>query len=275
MDGNRKKAIFSLSKKEYMDNVRSKWVIVLSILFVALILLISAYGGTQSRREGGIKGFEFTINFASSIVVLLLSIVAIIMGYKTIVDEVESKSVGLLLTSELCRRDVIIGKFLGLASVLATSIVAGLGVGGIVIGILSGFQNVAIYGKFIGLSILFSLTYLSISMMMSAIVNKTSRALAGGVFIWIFFNIVWDLITFGVLAATEGVPTSADFTTPDWYRYVTSINPNTSFSLALNNLLDEISLPPLLNIWTFVGILVLWTVIPIIIAFMIFNRQDL
>lgn len=275
MDGKRRKAIFALSKKEFMDNVRSRWVIILSILFVAMILLISAYGGTQTRQESGIKGFEFTINVASSIVVLLLSIVAIIMGYKTLVDEVESKSVGLLLTSELSRRDVVFGKFIGLASVLATSIIAGLGIGGIVIGVSSGFQDIDVYGKFMVVAILFSFTYLSISMLMSSMMKRTSRALAGGIFIWIFFNIIWDLVIFGMLAASEGIPTSGDFSFPDWYRYVSSINPNSSFSMAANRLVGGVSLPSMLNLWTLIGILIVWIVVPMIIMVVIFNRRDM
>jgi len=105
-------------------------------------------------------------------------------------------------------------------------------------------------------------------------VNRTSRALAGGVFIWIFFNIIWDLVTFGILAATEGMPTDTNIIYPDWYRYITSINPNTSFGLAVNQIADGISLPDLLNVWTLMGILVIWIVVPMIITFFVFDRKD-
>ena len=273
MDGNRKKAIISLAKKEFMDNVRNKWIIIVSILFIALILLISAYGSIS--QESGIKGYEFTLNFAPSIVVTFISIIALMMGYKTLINEIESKSIGILLSSELCRRDVVVGKFLGLASVLTTSIVVGLGIGGIVIGLSSGFYGIEMYGKFMFLSILFSFTYVSIAMAMSSFVNKTSRALAGGIFIWIIFNVLWDLITIGILAATKGIPTGQDFTSPDWYYFLNSMNPNSSLGMAVNRITGGTVLPELLNIWVLMGILVLWIVISIIVTFVIFDKRDL
>ncbi|MFW6376085.1 MAG: ABC transporter permease [Thermoplasmatota archaeon] len=273
MDGDRKKAIISLAKKEFMDNVRNKWIIIVSILFIALILLISAYGSMS--KGSGIKGYKFTLSFAPSIVVTFISIIALMMGYKTLINEIESKSIGILLSSELSRVDVVVGKFLGLASVLTTSILVGLGIGGIVIGISSGFQNIVMYGKFMFLSILFSLTYVSIAMAMSSFVNKTSRALAGGIFIWILFNVLWDLITVGILAVTEGIPTSQDLTFPDWYSYLNSMNPNSSLGMAVNKIAGGTTYPELLNIWVLMGILVVWIVVPIIVTFVIFGKRDL
>lgn len=273
MDGNRKKAIISLAKKEFMDNVRNKWIIIVGILFFALILLISAYGSIS--QESGIKGYEFTLNVGSSIVVTFISIIALMMGYKTLINEIESKSIGIILSSELSRKDVVIGKFLGLASVLTTSIIIGLGIGGIVIGISSGFQNIGMYGKFMFLSILFSFTYVSIAMAMSSFVNKTSRALAGGIFIWILFNVLWDLISVGILAATEGISAVQNFTYPDWYYFFNSMNPNSSLGMAVNRITGGTSLPELLNIWLLMGILILWIIIPIIVTFVIFDKRDL
>lgn len=274
----RNRSIIALAKKEFMDNVRSKWVILLGIIFVALIVLISAYGGYQSAEESGVTGFKLTMNFGSSIVILLISIVAIIMGYKTLVNEVESNSIALILSSELSRKDVVIGKFLGLSSVLGASIAVGLSIGGMAIGILSGFENFGSYLQFILLSVLFSMTYLSISVMASSMVRKTSRGLAAGILIWVFFNILWDILLVVVLIVSGWQPPTriGEVLYPDWYRYSALINPNGAFSTGTSILSESFSnLPELMTLPLMIVILLLWITVPLSIAMLLFDNRDL
>ncbi len=278
MNEKRIHAMMSLAKKELMDNVRSKWIIILSLAFVGLILLISAYGGTQTREAAQIKGYEFTMAIGSSLVVLLISIVAIMLGYNTIVAEAESKSIALLLTSALNRKDVVIGKFIGLASVLSISIVAGLGIGGLVIGFSAGFENGDIYLGFIFFSLMFGFVYLSISLLMSSWVKSNSMALAGGILLWIFFNILWDLVLFALLMASGWqMPTTPaqSVTYPSWYRYSGVMNPNSIFSMSVNALTGTGSLPEMLNVYTLAPIIILWVIVPVILAMIGFDIKDL
>lgn len=266
-----------------MDNIRNKWVLIVGILFVALILLISAYGGTTSRRESGIQGFEFTILVGSNLVVMFISIIAVIMGKGAIVNEVEAKSIALILTSELGRKDVVIGKFVGLAFVLATSLVGGLGIGGIIIGLLAGFEGAATYAEFLLLSLLFGLNYLSISMCMSSFVGKTSRALAFGVFIWFFYNMIWSLVLFAILIATGWEfpmsPTST-ITYPDWYHFAGLGNPNTIYAMAISRLSESLmiyggNIPASLHLPLLVGLLLFWILVPLLIAVVVFEYKDI
>ncbi|MFO7991783.1 MAG: ABC transporter permease subunit [Thermoplasmata archaeon] len=278
MSGSRRKAQYLLAKKEFMDKVRNKWVLFIGITFVALILLLSAYGGVQSRNEAGLKGFEFTMKVGSSIVVLLISIVAVIMGYKTVVEEIESRSIALVLASELSREDVILAKFAGLSSVLSVSIFGGLGIGGLIIGITSGFGGAIDYLGFILFSVLFGCAYISIAILMSSFVSSTSRALAGGIFVWIFFNMIWDLVLLGILMATGwSFPTdlSTTITYPDWYWFSGAFNPNSAYGTAISRLTGSTGLPELLNLPLLFCVLMMWIIIPLIIAMYNFDRKDL
>lgn len=276
-NGNRGKALFALIKKEFMDNIRNKWVLILSILFVGLTLLISAYGGTTARQEIGIQGFEFTITMSTQLVLLLISIVAVIMAKGAVSSEVESKSIGLLLTSQLGRYDLIIGKFLGLAAVLATAIISGLGIGGFVIGFSTGFEGIGLYLKYLFLSFLFSLCYLSITLCMSAFVKQTSRALALGVFIWIFFNILWSLVLVGVLVATGWQMTIGNLSYPNWYYLARLANPNSIYSTEITRLLSQASsaLPDLLSLPVLLCAMGAWILGPLLIAILVFRLRDL
>ncbi|MFO7791468.1 MAG: ABC transporter permease subunit [Candidatus Saliniplasma sp.] len=278
MDSKHKK-ILAIAKKEFMNNVRNKWVFILGLVFVGLILLTSAYGGLESRGEAGIKGYEFTISVGSEMVVLLTSVVAIMLGYKTVVEEVESGNIGLLLTSELDRKEIVTAKFLGLSTVLTAAVVGGLAVGGVLIGIMASFEGALDYLYFMVLSLLFSLVFLSLAVLMSSVVKKKSHALAGGIFLWLFFNIVFELILFGVLVAREGVPdltgSQVEFVFPDWYWFASLLSPNETFSMGVRLIMERIDLPAILNLPFIVGSLLLWIIVPLALSLYIFERNDL
>lgn len=274
MYGNRKGAVMNLAKKEFMDNIRSKWVLLVSLLFIGVTLLVSVYETVQPGSSGGLK----SIAMYSSLVITMISIIAIIMGYKTVVNEVESKSIGLLLTSELSRKDILTGKLIGLSAVITLSIVGGLGIGGIVVGFNQGYSNVDLYLSYMVMAVLFGLAYLSISMFMSSLVSRKSRALAGGVFIWIVFNFIWDFIMIGVLMATgwEMPESVSEVSYPTWYYFGTLFNPNGSFSMTMNKLTGNVGdLPQVMTYPVLLVALALWIVIPLVIGMIWFHRKDL
>ncbi len=124
-------------------------------------LLTSAYGGLEARGdpEAEIRGFEFTFEVGQSMILLLASIVAIMLGYKAIVEEVASGNIGPLLASKLDQKEIVISKFLGLTGVLSTAIIGGLAIGGLGIGFSAGFDGGLNYIYFMVFSLLFALAY--------------------------------------------------------------------------------------------------------------------
>ncbi len=272
------KILLSVSKKEFMNNVRNKWIFVLTLIFVGSILLTSAYGGIEARGDAGIKGFEFTMRWGSSMVVLLIPIVAIMLGYKAIVDEVEAGNIGLILTSKLDRSRIVAAKFLGLAAVLSTAVVGGLAIGGLFIGIVSGFEGGLDYIYFVLFSLMLSLAYLTMAFTISAVVRKKTHALAGGIFLWVFFNIIYELVLFGVLIASGWELPDGPFTEltfPDWFRYASLSNPSQVFELGVFGILDLANLPDLMNLPFLFFVLFLWIAIPLALSSLIFKKKDL
>ncbi|MFO8109548.1 MAG: ABC transporter permease subunit [Thermoplasmata archaeon] len=277
MNACKRRAITALMKKEFMNNVRNKWIIVLTLVFAGFIVLISAYGGIEARGNTGVKGFEFTIWYAYSLAVFFISIVAIMLGYKTVVEESESKTIGMLLASPLERKDILLGKFAGLSMVLVFSIVVGLGIGGIIIAVTAGTEGYSSYLFFIFLTVLFALIFLSISTALSTLVKSRSQALVGGILIWIFFNIIYDLILLGILMASGWELPTDTFTIeyPGWYQVSQMFNPIGLYGLSINRLLDNAVLPGFMNIPILIGVFILWIAIPIMIANLMFQGKDL
>ena len=56
-------SIFSITKKEIMDNVRNKWIILISVLFASLTLLVSYAGSIFSQ---GWQDLGLTVSGMSS-----------------------------------------------------------------------------------------------------------------------------------------------------------------------------------------------------------------
>ena len=99
--------IFSITKKEMMDNIRNKWIIRLTIVFASLTLLASQAGSMYSE---GWQDLGATMGFMSFFVNLLITIIALILGYSTIVGEIEKGSMSALLSLPAKRLEIMIRK---------------------------------------------------------------------------------------------------------------------------------------------------------------------
>ncbi len=193
----------AIAKKEFMDNVRNKWVLALSVIFLLLVILMSYFGGAASGGDVEFQGFKATVASLSTIASMLLPIIAIMLGYSTIIGERENGSLGVVLGCPVSRFDVILGKFLGLSGVLAVTIFLGFGVSGVIVGAMAGFADGLAYLLFIVLTVLFATFFLGFSIFMSAIASKRSTAIAGGLAIF-FSGMIAGTVLMGIWVATGG-----------------------------------------------------------------------
>ncbi len=111
------KRIISISKKEIRYNFRNRWVILLTLLFLGLSILISYYG-TAVQTIDGWMGLQETVVYMATYIEYMVPILAVILGYSTIVRECEEGSMELLLSYPVKRGEVLAGKFLGLWEVI-------------------------------------------------------------------------------------------------------------------------------------------------------------
>ncbi|MCK4757797.1 MAG: ABC transporter permease subunit [Thermoplasmata archaeon] len=215
--------IKAISMKEFMDNVRNKWVLALSLIFLVLTIVFSYFGGATSGGSVEFQGYEDTVAALSTIAAMLLPIIAIMLGYGTVISERENGSLGVVLGCPVSRFDVIIGKFFGLGAVLLVTIFLGFGISGVIVGALAGFSGGLEYFLFMVLTFLFSFFFLGFSILMSTLANKRSTAIAGGLVIF-FSGMIAGTILFGIWVATGGdmgamldqVMSGGTFELPDW-----------------------------------------------------------
>jgi hypothetical protein len=100
---------------------------VLVALVFTVFALVIAYFGAAQQGAVGFRSIDVTIASLVSLVIYLIPLIALILGFDAIVGERERGSLDLLLTLPITRKELILGKYAGLAAALAFSTIAGFG----------------------------------------------------------------------------------------------------------------------------------------------------
>ena len=252
--------IINIAKKEFMDNFRNKWVLILSIIF-GLIVLVASY-----FTSGGIgwKDFDVTIQAMMIPVQALIPIIGLILGYAAIIGDIENGSMSVLLAYPVKRKEVIIGKFLGLSSVIVSTILIGFGIAGVIIAINVDNPDYSLYLLFTFSSILLGLSFISLGLMFSSIFKKRATSMATAIFTWFFLMTIWQMIIVGLVFATMR---TGNVQTPDWFYTAEVINPIIGYSF--------ITLPDQVSPFWIILSLTLWTLVPLLLSFLIFEKKDI
>lgn len=267
--------VFAVAFKELRNGLRNRWILVLSVILLLLALAIS-YFGTASTGKTGFGGFDVTIVSLVSLVTFLVPIVAMTMGYDSIVGESEAKTLDLLLTMPISRLEIFVGKYLGHALSLLVSIVLGFGVAGAVIVSQTGSAQLGDYLVFVGNTILLGFVFLGLSLAVSGAVSERSRAIGWVVFFWFLFVLVFDLSFVGVLVATQGsmpdmlVAGLLYLNPTDLYRLV-SLSTIEGVKVAYG--LSTLAQKQLLQPWVLYLGIALWLLLPVTIGYLFFRRR--
>jgi ABC-type transport system involved in multi-copper enzyme maturation permease subunit len=282
MAGINPKVIYTIAKKEFLDNIRNKWIIVVSLIFIILTIASSYVAGGQ----GEFGGMEETVVSVLSISTLLIPLIAIMLGFSTIAGEAEKGALSVVLSYPVRRVEVLSGKFLGLGSVLAVTPLIGFGIGGIVIAATVGAEEGVAYLAFIALTILLGLMYLSAVTFISALCKTRIRAIAGGVILF-FWAMIYGLIIMSVFIATGG--NYQDFFTPggltdlpDWFWGSIVFSPGDTNQMAVMRAFDikqafgfQIEAPEWLSMNFLLIVHLIWIIVPLILAYYFFRKRDI
>ena len=272
--------IITIAKKEFMDNLRNNWIMILTVLFIILTLVISFVSG-----GGSLGDIEITVFGLLTIASLLVPIIAIMLGYNTISGEAESRSLLVVQSYPVSREEVYFGKFLGLGSVLAVSVLLGFGISGMVIGATGGGANPGGFLVFIFLTILLGLIYLSMSICFSAILKRRTTSLYAGIALFFWAMIIGSVIM-GIHLGTGG--SFADFLSggmPNWMWSSTMVlSPTdmyqTATMLGFDLRVAEISgftiaIPDFISMANLLVIFILWIVVPLGVGYYFYRKRDI
>lgn len=199
-----------VASKEFSDRIRNRWVLAVALIF-SLFALAIAYFGSAQQGAVGFRGIDVTIASLVSLVIYLVPLIALILGYDTIVGEKERGSLELLLSMPITRFEILLGKFCGLSAALATSTVIGFGAGMLLLSAHLGPRDVYHYLGFAGTAILMGMAFLSLSLLVSVLAMDRIRASGVAIGLWFFFVLIFDLLLMGVLVLSGGALGSGAF----------------------------------------------------------------
>lgn len=269
-----------IARKEFADAMRSRmlWAI------VALIAIMTSLAAVVMVLVPGVSGDPVTaIGGASQFAALLVPIMALIAAYLAIAGERESGSLKVLLGLPPTRDEVVLGKFLGRAGVVAIGVAGGFAVAGVVTALLFGELPLL---DFLGVTVLTSalgVSFVGIAIGISAISETRSRAMTLAIAVFLALTLLWDLVPQGVhLLVTGSMPGQ---TVPGWFLLLQGASPSGAYNALVQRLLIDGDLaiaarlggeiPIYLHGGVFVLVLVAWTVLPVLFGLARFRVADL
>lgn len=271
--------ILTVARKEFRDGMRNRWVFAITVIF-ALFALGLAYFGAAASGQVGFTSLNTTIVSLASLAIFVIPLIALLLAYDSIVGEEELGTLLLLLSYPLSRFQILSGKFLGHAALLAMSTVLGFGAAGIVIAALTGkllsLELWQALGFFIISAILLGWVFIAFAYLMSVIASEKSRAAGLALIIWFYFVLVFDLVLLGLLVGSHGTVSAHVF------PYLLLLNPTDVFRLA--NLagfeaaqaysgLVSVATAQLFRPGWLLLVLALWTAATLAIAAVLFQRR--
>ncbi len=271
--------ILTVSLKEFRDGMRNMWVFAITVIF-ALFALGLAYFGSAASGQVGFTSLDTTIVSLASLAIFVIPLIALMLAYDSIVGEEELGTLLLLLSYPVTRFQILAGKFIGHAALLAMSTVMGFGLAGIAIAALTGqLMSVNLWqalGFFIASAMLLGWVFIAFAYLVSVFASEKSRAAGLALIIWFFFVLVFDLLLLGILVGSHGAISARVF------PFLLLLNPADVFRLA--NLagfeaaqaysgLVSVATAHLFRPWLLLVVLAVWTIIPFSVAALLFQRR--
>ena len=197
--------VLLLAMQEIRVGLRNRWVVATTLLLAALSLSLVLLG---SAPTGTVKADPLAVIVVSlaSLTIFLVPLIALLLSFDAIVGEHERGTLMLLLAYPVARWQVVVGKVLGQAAILAVATVLGYGAAAVALW-LKGDVADAAWGPFaamVATSMLLGTAFVAIGCLASTLVRERATAAGLAVAAWLFFVLIYDTALLGVLVADQG-----------------------------------------------------------------------
>ena len=271
--------ILTMAGKEFRDGLRNRWILAITIIFAVLSVGL-AYFGAAAAGKVGFTSLSSTIVSLASLAVFIIPLIAMMLAYDSLVGEDESGTLLLLMTYPLSRWQLLLGKMLGHAVIMASATLVGFGCAAVIMGSFSdtGWDELlSAFGLFIGSAIMLGWIFIAFAYIVSASVAEKSKAAGLALILWFLFVLVFDLALLALLVGTQGDIDGG------LLPYLLLLNPADIFRLANVSYFANEQLTGLMAISRQVGFstttlfasLLAWLVAPTGLALWLFNRRTL
>lgn len=269
--------IQSITYKELRDAIRNRWFVVFTVAFAAIALALSSL---MQPSSSAFRMMNYSRTAASlvNLVLLFIPLIGLTLGSANVAGDRETGALSYLLAQPVSRVEVLLGKYLGLAGALLATLTLGFGLAGVALALQGSIQDAGSYLFMVALAYLLALAMLSLGFLLSTLAQKTTTALGGALFIWLFLVFIGDLGIMGTAAAMH-LPIQTVF-------FTAVINPLQMFKiasiLAIRANLEVLGPAGLYATEQFGGLLLpmllagllIWIIVPLTAAVTLFARQE-
>lgn len=275
-----------VARKDFQDARLSKTLWALSALFVLFAAgMAYLYAELPELGDAGELSALGLLFFLSAPATLFVSIAAVVVAARSVAGEREAGSMKLLLSYPHSRRDVVLGKVVGRAAVLALPVVVGFAVAALVVLAKYATFSPVDYVLFVLLTVLYAFAYISLIVGLSSTTGSGTRATAMGVGLFVVLELLWEIVPLGALYLIEGrlVPLQEY---PNWALFLSGLSPSAAYSTAMGAVLPESpnavlgigptgDVPFYLADWFGLVVLAAWAIVPVTLGYIRFRTADL
>lgn len=270
-----------VAQRELRDDLRNHWALAITAVFATLSLAI-AYFGAVTAGHVGFTSFDATIASLTTLAAFIVPLIALLVGYDSIVGERDGGTLPLLLSYPLSRLELAAGKFLGHSAVLTLAILVGFGLAvGVIEAAAPQTRTLAVLGDvltFMASAALLGASFVALACLISALAREKAQAAGLALLAWLVLVILFDLVLLAVLVLSGGNATERAI-----YPWLLLLNPidvfrlinlaglgghgGSAFFLAMSG--AHAYSPAVLY-----GALLAWALVPLGAAAFLFSRQE-
>lgn len=266
-----------VARKDFADAVRSRLFWALSGLMLLIAYIGMAVPELQARYGGAESAVAADgINLLSTVMAIVVPIIALIVGYMAIVGERETGSIRMMLSLPLKRSEALLGKFVGRSAVIAVPILLGFALAAPFVVFLYGGLPVDTYVGYVGRVITGGIIYVAIAVGVSGSVASRGTALAFVVGIFAVFEFFWSFIVSALYFLLNGNFDVNTADPPTWFEAMFQIKPLSVVDNAFNGFTGISTAEPLiLQEWVSALIVLAWILVPLTIGYRRFRTADI
>ena len=277
-------SVMGVVRKDVLDVRRSNLVRGVVLLYLAFTMLF--FWGTGSTSDPNMYDALWLMIVVA---VLVIPLIALVSAYLSIAGERQSGNLKFLLSYPNSRRDVVAGKLIARSTLVGGAVVLSYAVGLALALYYYPKIFVGDYVAYVGLTLLYALTYVSIAVALSAATSSRSRAMGSAIGVWFVLNVFWNFFPINPTAVANFVADKLGMTlSQNAQDFIWTLSPTGAYMNSMQLIFPDSfaqrvgqtgwldpNAPFYLDGWFMLVILAAWFVVPLALGYWRFERADL
>lgn len=270
-------SVIAIAKKDFRDAIRSRWLLGLTLLFLGLVSFVAYQVRPPTGQTISSNAF-LNARLIGFMVGTLVPLTALVISYNAISGERESGSIKLLLSLPNSRTDVVLGKLAGRSIAFSLSVITAFVFPALLLAIGPLELDLVKFIAYVFFACLLGSSFIGIAVGFSAAVSTQTRALIGGLAIYVLFIPVWSVAELPLsLWLTAADPSWLPITGQELYTLLRVGRPSGAFGVITDILLQpgEITGTQRRIQISAAAMMVFWTLAPPLAGLWKFDTDDL